>query len=145
MSLIAGWVYSRRVSLLTCRHTSKDEQRTGDVVSVVSANTCPRKALESLVYPATCYKYNVWISIPLPQEELTCVMLAERLARHMFSFPSGARKTVTRGVNIENADFHDKDMSGVSFQQSLVRGTNFKDAKLVAAGIAEVNFSRSMM
>lgn len=63
----------------------------------------------------------------------------------MLSFPSGARKTVTRGVNIENADFHDKDMSGVSFQQSLVRGTNFKDAKLVAAGIAEGNFPRSMM
>lgn len=47
---------------------------------------------------------------------------------------TGARKTVTRGVNIENADFHGKDLSGVSFQQSLVRGTNFVGAKLVAAG-----------
>lgn len=46
----------------------------------------------------------------------------------------GARTTVTRGVNIEGADFHGKDMSGVSFQQSLVRGTNFNNAKLVAAG-----------
>ena len=47
---------------------------------------------------------------------------------------TGARKTVTRGVNIENADYHGKDLSGVSFQQSLVRGTNFKGSKLVAAG-----------
>lgn len=46
----------------------------------------------------------------------------------------GARRTVTRGVNLENADFSGKDMSAVSFQQSIVRGTNFKKSKLVAAG-----------
>lgn len=56
---------------------------------------------------------------------------------------SGARKTVTRGVNIENADYHGKDLSGVSFQQSLVRGTNFKNAKLVAAG--EVGHARAAL
>lgn len=54
----------------------------------------------------------------------------------------GARKTVTRGVNIENADYHDKDLSSVSFQQSLVRGTNFKNAKLVAAGDLCVQYSK---
>ncbi|CAN0234208.1 unnamed protein product [Ectocarpus sp. 6 AP-2014] len=53
----------------------------------------------------------------------------------------GARKTVTRGVNIENADYHDKDLSSVSFQQSLVRGTNFKNAKLVAAGFFDADLS----
>ncbi|CAM9105640.1 unnamed protein product [Laminaria digitata] len=53
----------------------------------------------------------------------------------------GARKTVTRGVNIENADYHGKDLSGVSFQQSLVRGTNFKDAKLMAAGFFDADLS----
>ncbi|CAM9257453.1 unnamed protein product [Ascophyllum nodosum] len=57
----------------------------------------------------------------------------------------GARKTVTRGVNIENADFHSKDMSGVSFQQSLVRGTNFKDAKLVAAGFFDADLSNCIL
>eukprot|EP00752_Nemacystus_decipiens_P010309 g9185.t1 len=53
----------------------------------------------------------------------------------------GARKTVTRGVNIENADYHGKDLSGVSFQQSLVRGTNFKGSKLVAAGFFDADLS----
>lgn len=55
---------------------------------------------------------------------------------------AGARTTVTRGVNIEGANFEGRDMSGVSFQQSLVRGTNFKDAKLVAAGRSSQSSSR---
>ncbi|CAM9982096.1 unnamed protein product, partial [Discosporangium mesarthrocarpum] len=54
---------------------------------------------------------------------------------------SGARRIITRGVNLENSDFGGKDMSGVSFQQSLIRGTNFKGAKLVAAGFFDADMS----
>ncbi|CAM9906419.1 unnamed protein product, partial [Chrysoparadoxa australica] len=54
---------------------------------------------------------------------------------------SGARKIITRGVNLENSNFAGKDLSGVSFQQSLVRGTNFKGTNLRSAGFFDADLS----
>ncbi|CAM9193330.1 unnamed protein product [Phaeothamnion confervicola] len=54
---------------------------------------------------------------------------------------SGSRKIITRGVNLEGSNFDAKDLSGVSFQQSLIRGSTFKNAKLVAAGFFDADIS----
>ena len=54
---------------------------------------------------------------------------------------SGTVKTITRGVNIENANFMGKDLSSVSFQQSLIRDGNFRDAKLVSASFFDADLT----
>ncbi len=46
---------------------------------------------------------------------------------------------MTRGVNIQNANFEGKDLSGVSFQQSLVRDGNFRGANLVSASFFDAD------
>jgi len=55
-------------------------------------------------------------------------------------------KTVTRGVNLEGADFSGRSFEGVSFQQSMLRGSNFagsklRDASFFDADLAGVDFS----
>ena len=62
----------------------------------------------------------------------------------------GARKTITRGVQMDQADFANDDLSGVSFQQSQVRGGNFKGANLLGtsffdATLDDSNFEGAMM
>lgn len=54
-------------------------------------------------------------------------------------------KTVTRGVNLEGADFSDQAFEGVSFQQSILRqadfsGAHLRDASFFDADLSGANF-----
>lgn len=49
----------------------------------------------------------------------------------------GISKTITRGVNLDKSDFSNGDFHGVSFQQSIVRDTNFMNTNLRNAGFFE--------
>lgn len=56
----------------------------------------------------------------------------------------GARtvvKTVTRGVNLEGADFSGQDFEGVSFQQSILRQADFSGANLLNASFFDADLS----
>jgi len=65
----------------------------------------------------------------------------------------GSRKTITRGMNLDGTDYTGKDLSGVSFQQSLIRngvfknsrlvGTSFFDADLYGADFTNANMSQA--
>lgn len=55
----------------------------------------------------------------------------------------GTRKSITRGVNLEKANYAKQDLSGVSFQQSIVREANFKDAKLVNTSFFDADLAGS--
>merc|ERR1719265_1781993 len=46
---------------------------------------------------------------------------------------TGSLKTITRGVNLDRANFEGQNLKGVSFQQSIVRDANFKGANLRGA------------
>lgn len=46
---------------------------------------------------------------------------------------SGRTIAITRGVNLDNSDFHGQNLKGVAFQQSIVRDTNFEGCNLVGA------------
>jgi hypothetical protein len=50
-------------------------------------------------------------------------------------------KTVTRGVNLEGADFSNQDMEGVSFQQSILRQADFSGSKLRATSFFDADLS----
>lgn len=57
---------------------------------------------------------------------------------------SGARtvvKTVTRGVNLEGADFSAQNFEGVSFQQSILRQANFTNCNLRNASFFDADVS----
>lgn len=51
----------------------------------------------------------------------------------------GSRKTITRGMNLDNANYSNQDLSGVSFQQSLVRSGKFVNAKLEGASFFDAD------
>jgi uncharacterized protein YjbI with pentapeptide repeats len=48
-------------------------------------------------------------------------------------YSSGAYKVITRGVNLDRANFEGKNLKGVAFQQSIVRDANFRGANLKGA------------
>eukprot|EP00965_Chrysotila_dentata_P001675 55474-Pleurochrysis_carterae.AAC.3 len=56
---------------------------------------------------------------------------------------SGRRITITRGVNLDNTDWEGKNLKGVAFQQSVVRGANFKGANLFSASFFDADLAGS--
>ena len=56
---------------------------------------------------------------------------------------AGIAKTITRGVNLDGSDFHDQNLKGVAFQQSIVRDANFKGCNLVSAGFFDATLDGS--
>lgn len=48
-------------------------------------------------------------------------------------FSTGAYKVITRGVNLDRANFEGKNFKGVAFQQSIVRDANFRGSNLRGA------------
>ncbi len=55
----------------------------------------------------------------------------------------GSRKTITRGVQMDRADFSKEDLSGVSFQQSQIRGGNFQGSKLFGTSFFDATLDDS--
>ena len=55
----------------------------------------------------------------------------------------GARKTITRGVQLDGSDFSNDDLGGVSFQQSQIRNGNWKNCKLVGASFFDATLDDS--
>jgi len=56
---------------------------------------------------------------------------------------SGRRITITRGVNLDNTDWAGENLKGVAFQQSVVRGSNFRGANLFTASFFDADLSNS--
>lgn len=50
-------------------------------------------------------------------------------------------KTVTRGVNLEGADFSNQTFEGVSFQQSMLRQADFSGSRLRDASFFDADLS----
>lgn len=55
----------------------------------------------------------------------------------------GIAKTITRGVNLDGADFQGENLKGVAFQQSIVRDANFKGANLFSASFFDATLDGS--
>lgn len=56
---------------------------------------------------------------------------------------SGRTIAITRGVNLDNSDFHGQNLKGVAFQQSIVRDTNFRDCNLIGASFFDATVDGS--
>lgn len=56
---------------------------------------------------------------------------------------TGRTIAITRGVNLDQSDFHGQNLKGVAFQQSIVRDANFKDANLVGASFFDATLDGS--
>eukprot|EP00871_Galdieria_phlegrea_P004971 jgi/Galph1/5475/GphlegSOOS_G4163.1 len=56
---------------------------------------------------------------------------------------TGVSRTVTRGVNLNGADFSEQNLDGISFQQSLLRSADFHKSSLVSASFfgAELSYA----
>ena len=55
----------------------------------------------------------------------------------------GRRITITRGVNLDNTNWAGEDLSGVAFQQSVVRSANFEGANLKTASFFDADLANS--
>lgn len=55
----------------------------------------------------------------------------------------GIAKAITRGVNLDNSDFSDQNLSGVAFQQSIVRDTDFRRSSLRGASFFDATLDGS--
>jgi len=56
---------------------------------------------------------------------------------------SGRTITITRGVNLDRADFGGQKLRGVAFQQSIVRDANFRNTDLTSASFFDATIDGS--
>jgi hypothetical protein len=56
---------------------------------------------------------------------------------------SGRTIAITRGVNLDGADFRAQNLKGVAFQQSIVRDADFRGANLVGASFFDATLDGS--
>jgi Pentapeptide repeats (8 copies) len=56
---------------------------------------------------------------------------------------SGRTISITRGVNLDNSNFHGQNLRGVAFQQSIVRDADFSDANLVGSSFFDATVDGS--
>ena len=56
---------------------------------------------------------------------------------------SGRTISITRGVNLDNSDFSNRNLKGVAFQQSIVRDTDFSNSNLVGASFFDATLDGS--
>jgi hypothetical protein len=51
----------------------------------------------------------------------------------------GSRKTITRGMVLDGTDYSNQNISGVSYQQSLIRQGNFENAKCIGTSFFDAD------
>jgi hypothetical protein len=56
---------------------------------------------------------------------------------------SGRTISITRGVNLDNADFANQNLKGVAFQQSIVRDADFRNSNLQGASFFDATLDGS--
>lgn len=56
---------------------------------------------------------------------------------------SGRTISITRGVNLDQADFSNQNLKGVAFQQSIVRDADFRNSNLVGASFFDATVDGS--
>ena len=56
---------------------------------------------------------------------------------------SGRTISITRGVNLDNSDFSNRNLKGVAFQQSIVRDSDFRNSNLVGASFFDATLDGS--
>lgn len=56
---------------------------------------------------------------------------------------SGRTISITRGVNLDKADFANQNLKGVAFQQSIVRDADFRNSNLVGASFFDATLDGS--
>ena len=56
---------------------------------------------------------------------------------------SGRTISITRGVNLDGADFANQNLRGVAFQQSIVRDADFRNSNLTGASFFDATIDGS--
>ena len=58
-------------------------------------------------------------------------------------YQSGRTIAITRGVNLDGANFAGQNLKGVAFQQSIVRDADFRNTNLVGASFFDATVDGS--
>lgn len=101
----------------------RDILTTATAIAMVAATTTNSLALDTDVRPL--------LKVPGGSASTSAGMSGQRTVV----------KTVTRGVNLEGADFSDQDFEGISFQQSILRQADFTNCNLRNASFFDADVS----